>query len=273
MRGGNTHLGRRWTIVWRTISALILLAVVINTPAPPPLVTGDVPTADKRFFEWYAGVRYQESESGSVSRQLPFTELVYGISDRQEITFEIPYLSERGEHGFGDGVIGTKFMFLKERERLPGFALSFELKLPTGDESRGLGSGEFDYDLRLRAQKTWSWLTLIGNAGYTFISEPKIGGIASSRENVWIVTCAQEYELHDKFRLLSEIYWLNSEEPGEPNRLAANVGFKYRLLESLTTHASVGRSLREGNRGGPDFRAYAGLKWTFGPFPKPIEEK
>lgn len=224
------------------------------------------------FFECYAGVRYQESESGSVSRQLPFTELVYGISDRQEITFEIPYLSERGEHGFGDGVIGTKFMFVKEREQIPGLSLSFELKLPTGDESRGLGTGEFDYDLRLRAQKTWAWFTLIGNAGYTFISEPKIGGIASSRENVWIVTCAQEYELHEKFRLLSEICWLNSEEPGEPNQLAANVGFKYAVFDSLSVHGSIGKSIREGNRGGPDFRCYAGLKWTFGPSPKSKEQ-
>jgi hypothetical protein len=258
---------------WRIITGVTLLAFAADTPAPPPLVTGDVPTADKHFFEWYAGVRYQESETGSISRQIPFTEIVYGISDRQEITFEIPYLSGRGEHGFGDGVIGTKYMFVKERDRIPGVSLSFELKLPTGDESRELGSGEFDYDLRLRAQKTWGWFTLMGNAGYTFVSEPKIGGISSSRENVWIITCAQECELHDKFRLLSEVYWLTSEEPGEPNEFAANVGFKYSILENLTAHAAVGKSLREGNRGGPDFRSYVGLKWTFGPFPKRKETK
>src|SRR5262245_13312490 len=108
---------------------------------------------------------------------------------------EIPNLSEHGKYGFGDARIGTKFMFVKEREGIPGMALSFELKLPTGDESRGLGTGKFDYDFRFRTQKTWGWFTLIGNAGYTFISESKIGGIASSRENVWIITCAQEYEL------------------------------------------------------------------------------
>ena len=82
----------------------------------------------------------------------------------------------------------------------------------------------------------------------------------------------QQYELTSKFNLLSEVYWLNSEEPGEPSRLAANVGFKYKLLETLSCHASVGKSLREGNRGGPDFRCYAGLKWTFGPFPKTKEK-
>jgi hypothetical protein len=245
--------------------ALLLFLTPLRTFAPPPLV---MPTANKHHFELYAGVRYQESESGTPARQLPFTELVYGIAARQEITFEIPYRSERGEHGFGDAVVGTKFVFLPERERVPGIAGSFELKLPTGSERRGLGSGEFDYDVRLRAQKSWAWFTLIGNVGYTFITEPTLGGVDSSRENVWLVTCAQEYALNKKLRLLSEAYWLTSEEPGQPDRLAANIGFKYKLLDNLTTHASIGKSLRAGNRGGPDFRTYVGLKWVFGPFPR-----
>ena len=139
---------------------LCLLSVLLLLPvprcfAPPPLVTGDVPTADKEAFEWYVGARYQESESGKPSRLLPFTELVYGLTDRQELTFEIAGLSANHEYGISDAVLGTKFIFLKEAESRPGIAGSFELKLPTGDESRGLGSGEFDYDLRLRAQKTW----------------------------------------------------------------------------------------------------------------------
>jgi hypothetical protein len=252
----------------RALVALILLSMVTRVPAPPPLVTGDVPTADKRMFEWYLGARYQESESGNPSRLLPFSELVYGITDRQELTFEIAGVSQDHEYGVSDAVVGTKFVFVKETERLPGLAGSFELKLPTGDESRGLGSGEFDYDLRLRAQKTWNWFTLIGNVGYTFVSEPTIGGVRESRDNVWLLSAAQEYELTKKFRLLSEIYWISREAPGEPNTLAGQVGFKYYLRDNLNVHAAVGKSLREGNEGGPDIRAYVGLKWDFGPFPR-----
>ena len=39
----------------------LLLALAPHCFAPPPLVTGDVPTADKQSFEWYVGGRYQES--------------------------------------------------------------------------------------------------------------------------------------------------------------------------------------------------------------------
>jgi hypothetical protein len=248
----------------RILTAIVAgLALTPHCYAPPPLVTGDVPTADKGRFEWYTGARYQESESGTPSRLLPFTELVYGISDRQELTFETTGLSQNGHYGLGDSVVGTKYVFLKESAQHPGIAGSFELKLPTGDETRGLGSGEFDYDLRLRAQKTWGWFTAIGNVGYTFVTDPELGGVRTPTDNVWLLTFGQEYQVARRTKLLSEIYFISREEPGGPNRLAANVGFKHKLLENLTIHAAVGKSMREGNRGGPDLRAYAGLKWEF----------
>lgn len=245
-------------------AAALFLAAAPVCYGPPPMVTGDVPTADKGMVEWYLGARYQESESGNPSRLLPFTELVYGLSDRQELTFEIAGLSKDHEYGLTDSVVGTKYIFLKETGQRPGIAGSFELKLPTGDESRGLGSGEFDYDLRLRAQKTWGWFTGIGNVGYTFVTDPEFGGVTTSTENVWLLTFGQEYRITEKTRLLSEIYFVSREEPGDANRLAANIGFKHKLRDNLAVHAAVGKSLREDARGGPDMRVYVGLKWEFG---------
>ncbi len=241
-----------------------VLAVAPQCFAPPPLVTGDVPTADKGTFEWYVGGQYQESESGMPSRLLPFTELVYGLSDRQEITLELGGLSVDHHYGVNDSVVGTKYIFLKETDQRPGIAGTFELKLPTGDPSRGLGSGEFDYDLRLRAQKTWGWFTAIGNVGHTFVTDPQFGGVRQSADNVWLLAFAQEYRVGQRTTLLSETYFVSRDAPGEPYRFAANVGFKHRLLDHLAVHAAVGKSIREGDRGGPDLRVYAGLKWEFG---------
>jgi hypothetical protein len=252
----------------RVLVALILLATRISVPAPPPLVTGDVPTADKGIFELYAGTRYQENEAGRPTRQIPFTELVYGISDRQEITLETAYLNEEHERGIGDLVLGTKYVFLKENERRPGVAGSFELKIPTASERKGLGNGELDYDLRLRTQKTWGWFTAIGNVGYSFLNDPEFGGVTTRTENVWIGTFAQEYQIAKRTKLLSEIYFVSREEEGEHNRVAANIGFRHKLLENLNIHGSIGKSVREANRGGPDIRAYIGLKWEFGPIPR-----
>jgi len=241
----------------------LLLTATASLYAPPPLVTGDVPTADRERFELYTGVRYQESESGKPSWQIPFTEFVYGLTERQELTLETAYVSENHEHGFSDLVVGTKYQFLIESTNRPGIAGSFELKLPTASQSKGLGDGEFDYDIRLRAQKTFAWFTAIGNAGYTFLTDPEFGGVETTKDNVWFLSFAQEYQVAENTKLLSEIYWVTREEPSEPNRLAANVGFKHKLFKDFTIHGSIGKSLRDANRGGPDLRAYLGFNYEF----------
>lgn len=230
--------------------------------APPPLVTGDVPTADKGTFEWYVGGLYQDGGS-AISRALPFTELVYGITERWEVSAESIFLSRSGECGIGDTVLGTKYVVLPETERRPGVALSFEAGLPTGDEERGLGAGAPEYEFRARAQKTFGWFTPIVNVGYTIVEEPSIGGVREERRNTWRASFAQEWEVTKRTKLLSEIYGKTSDEPGGADRLAAQIGFKHKLSCRLRAHGAVGTSLRDHAKGGPDLRAYLGMRLDF----------
>lgn len=248
-----------------TKTALILgitFADATRLQAAPPLVSGDVPTADKGRFEWYAGTLF-ENNDGSISRELPLMELIYGLTDRQEITFGIPWLSEHGVHGWEDAVIGTKYMFVKETEMLPGISGSLEVKLPSASTARELGTGEFDYSLLLRAQKTWGRFTLLGNVGYTFAGKPKIHGLIEPKDNVWFASLAQFYDLTEHTSLLSEVYVETSEEPEAPVRFAMNIGVERELADNFKLHASIGTSLRDHQRGGPDLRAYVGFKWEF----------
>jgi hypothetical protein len=235
--------------------ALLLLAASTRLEAVPPLVSGDVPTADKGRFEWYVGTLF-ENNNGSVGRELPLMELVYGLTERQEITFEIPWLSEHGVHGWEDAVVGTKYMLVKETQTLPGISGSLEVKLPSASTARGLGTGEFDYGLLLRAQKTWGWFTLLGNVGYTLVGGP-------DADDVWFLSVAQFYELTKRTLLLSEVYFETSEAPEASSRLVANIGFEHQLADNFNIHASIGTSLREHQQGGPDLRAYIGFKWEF----------
>ena len=238
------------------------LAAMAPLKAVPPLVSGDVPTADKETFEWYVGTRYQ-SEGGSVSRQVPVTELVYGLSDRQEVTFETAFLSQQDSQGFGDIVLGSKYLFLKEADSLPGISGTFEIKLPSAGRKGGLGTGAYDYDLRVPVEKTWGWFTLLGNVGYTVVGEPRIGGIREPRRNVWFVSSAQEYQITPRTKLLDEVYLETGDRPGTASRFAADVGFEHKLRENFKVHATVGKSLRGDNRGGPGLRVYAGFEWDF----------
>jgi hypothetical protein len=235
---------------WWPMGAWLIASAIVARPAAAvqPMVTGDVPTADKNHVEVYLGMRYQETDT--IERQLPFAEIVYGLTERQEITVEIPYLSVDGRHGFGDAVLGTKYLILHETDQRPGIAGSFELKLDNGDASKGLGTGSLEYEFRLRAQKTFGWFTGLVNAGYTI----------TDQRDVVFLAFAQEYRVSAKLALLSEIYWRSSAEPDDSNRFAGDVSFKYHLEKHLDVHAAVGKSLRNANRGGPALRVYAGIK-------------
>jgi hypothetical protein len=233
--------------------AWLIASAIAARPAAAvqPMVAGDVPTADKNHVELYLGMGYQDTDG--IERQLPFTEIVYGLTDRQEITFEIPYLSVDGQHGFGDAVLGTKYLILRETDQRPGIAGSFEVKLGNGAASKGLGTGAVEYDFRLRVQETFGWITGLVNAGYTI----------TDQRDVLFLAFAQEYRVSARLALLSEIYWRSSAESGESNRFAGDVCYKYRLAEHLDVHGAIGKSLRSANRGGPAQRAYAGIKLDF----------
>lgn len=249
------------------LAAAVLLLLSRPAHAVPPLVAGDVPTADKDHVELYSGARYQ-NDAGGIERQLPFTEIVYGLSSRQELTFEIPYLSltpgqGAAARGFGDAVLGTKALVLHEAPWLPGAALSFETKIDNASRERGLGSAAFDYDVRLRSQKTWGWFTGLWNFGRTFVGAPRVDGVVQEKRDIWFGAFAQQYDVTKRAALLTELYWRNSDTPGEANRLASDVGFKFNATPHLQLHGSAGKSIREGNLGGPHLRVYAGLKLEF----------
>src|SRR5437016_1883521 len=146
-----------------TLAVFLLAALSRAAEAVPPLEAGDAPTADKHHVEWYVGHRYEQA--GEIARALPSTELVYGITERQEITIEVPYLAIAGKQGFGDAVLGTNFLFLKEGALNPGVSTSFEWKLANGSQETGLGSGAQEQGLLLRVQKTAAWFTGFPNLG------------------------------------------------------------------------------------------------------------
>lgn len=248
------------------LAGLGLTLALSPAQAVPPLVMGDVPPAEKGHVEIYLGTIYEKG--GAIERQIPADEFVLGISKRQELTVEVPYLSvspAQGstQSGIGDITVGTKFMFLEEAESIPGMALSLESKLDNGDARKDLGSGAVDYDLRWRIQKERDWFTGFLNLGYTFVGEPLVNGAREEKRNVWFGAFAQEYKVSAKTSLLSEVYWANSDTPGERSRFAGDVGFRHAIYPSLQCQAAIGKSLRVGNIGGPQLRVYAGVKLEF----------
>lgn len=227
-----------------------------------PIVSGDVPTAPKGIYELFLGYLLVENNNVNV-HEIPFWEIVYGLTERQELTIEGPLLY-RGDAtsstlGIGDVILGTKYRLLGEPAADAGLSASLEVKLPTGDSNRGLSSGATDVDLRTR----WGWQlrrqVVYFNLGYTWIGEKG----NERRDNTWFYSSVWDHPVGDKVRLLTEVYGSTSDDPDGPNRLAASIGLKWKVRPLQQFHFSVGKSLRPDAEGGPDLRLYTGWRWDF----------
>jgi len=247
---------------WWGLSLLIFVAGPNFARAVPPLVTDDPGTAEKAQFELFTGLEYL-SEDHSITRHVPAFELDYGVTDRLQLTFAIPYVSTQGTNGFGDVTLELKYNFLKDQRKLPNASLTFEWTLPTASFSRGLGSGADAYFIHLPLEKTWGRFTALADFGYTIVGEPSLNGEREARKNTWVIGFAQKYQLAKRTNLLSEIYWETSDEPSKPSAFAASIGVEREIVKDFCLQAAVGRSLRDDARGGPDLRVYVGVHWFF----------
>lgn len=75
---------------------------------------------------------------------------------------------EKRSTGLGDLVLRAKAKIWDETDRRPCVSARFSLKVPTGDEDRALGSGEFDFGLGLLFQKNMGRFTAYLNGDVIF---------------------------------------------------------------------------------------------------------
>lgn len=239
-----------------------LMAYAGPAMAIKPLVSGDVPTAKKGGYELLVGNLY--NDDGSVrTHELPFWELIYGLTERQELTIEAPIVLRDGPDGdaagFGDVILGTKYRLFGEPAADSGLSVSLEVKLPTGNDRRGLGSGATNVDLLSR----WGWQfgpeVVYFNLGHTWIGERG----DEELDNSWFYAAVWDHPVSNKLRLLTEVYGKTAADPASPNRVAATIGIKWWFRPNQQFHFSVGRSLREDAEGGPKLRLYTGWRMDF----------
>lgn len=70
------------------------------------------------------------------------------------------------QKGLGDTVLSATYQIPSFSSTLPFFDLGFEVKLPTADENKGLGTGAYDYGVQLDAYQQVGASTLFATVGY-----------------------------------------------------------------------------------------------------------
>lgn len=78
------------------------------------------------------------------------------------------------ERGVGDTIASAIYHIEPGSPSATFFDLRFDIKLPTASEAKGLGTGEFDYNLQLDASQQWRGLLLFSSIGYSVRGESEL---------------------------------------------------------------------------------------------------
>lgn len=170
-------------------------------------------------------------------------------TDRRSVT--------RTEHGLGDILAKGQYVLLEERALFPEISPYLKIKVPTADEDKGLGTGEFDETLGVDLSKTFiqrlvAYLAL----AYTFIGSP--AGTDLDNSFSWSIGAA--YLVAQPVTLFGFLEGATAISPGQENPLELRFGAEYKLTKAVKLTGSVNVGLSDGS---PDFGFSAGLAFRF----------
>src|SRR5262245_22132714 len=164
--------------------------------------------------------------------------------------------------GVGVSVLGVKYRFLDETPPWPALLGRLTVRLPTGDETRGLGTDGVDIGLLLAASRTLGPVTLTVNVGYT---------ITTGHADADVVTLAAsvDWALGGAWHLVGEIVSEVAVGRDADDTAVVRVGATWDvfdagaapgLLRRATLDAAIGVGLTSRS---PDVVATVGLTLAF----------
>ena len=153
---------------WAALPALLLAALPGIAGAALPLETEDTGTTERVEIEVAAIYLSAPDADGG--------ELAAGVSVGLRANLEVQVVGALAlddpvdgatETGIGDSFLTVKYRFLDEGPSWPALLARFALRVPTGNEARGLGEGDPRVQLLLAASRGLGPVVLTANVGYT----------------------------------------------------------------------------------------------------------
>lgn len=246
------------------LTVFVLLIVFIIHPAGSsayrPLGTEDAGVAGKGVVQAELGWDYLKWDNGN--EQVFLIVPIYGVTERLELSAEIPYLvhnfeGEITQSGIGDVNLVAKYLLIQEGKINPAFTLKGVLKLDNGDYEKGLGSGDRDYSVITVASKTIRDFTVHGQFGYTWVGKDKDENL----RDIYLYGLALDYGFAEAFHIVGEINgYRHPDRTEEEDPRNVLIGVIYKLSEKLVLGFAVRLGLTEST---PDWSTTTGLSITF----------
>jgi hypothetical protein len=249
---------------WRAPALVLIWAMVpVTTHAGPPYRTDDPEPVELGHYELYffsLGTHVQGDTSGF----LPAIEFNYGIIPNGQFHIIAPLAFDDPSGGpyrtgYGDTELGFKYRFIEEDKKgwRPQVGTFPFLELPTGNESRGLGSGHPRLFLPVWVQKSFGDWTTYGGGGYWFNQDDKLGD-----RDYWYTGWLLQRKITGKLTLGGEIFHQTANKIGGKDQTGFNLGGSYDFDEHNHLLFSAGRGLQNATETN-EFSWYLGYQLTW----------
>ena len=212
--------------------------------------------------------------------EVPF-RAEWSATDRLDLSLTIPYLWVRGrgdttivngrpvrvvgrrpgqvttEDGLADILGEIDYTLLEDKGFVPDLTPFLEIKFPTADSSRGLGTGEFDEKLGFYITKKLAeqWTAHL-DPSYTFVGSPP----RTHLRNVFDWSVGLSYDATPSLKLSGYVDGATAVSSTQQSPLDLRFRGEYKLTKhvQLTAESSVGLS-----HGSPDFTVLTGVELRF----------
>ncbi len=262
-----------WTIGLRTI-ALCTIGLFALAPgtvlaqAGPPFLTNDPGTPGNANWEINLG-SMQAIARGLASYQVPQIDLNFGVGDRIQVTYEVPYVLQTGpgqplESGWSNGYPGVKWRFLDQGE--DGWQMSAFPQVETGASiiarQKGIAVAGPRYLLPLEVTRKVGPLDVDLEAGYYFAGH-------APRERILGFVAGRP--VTGRLELDAEIYDDRAQH-NNPHSTTLDLGGRFKLRRGIIALCMAGRSVNGFGEGQPQFIGYVGVQFLLSHYGRTFTE-
>lgn len=213
-----------------------------------------------RWEQLEVGVGYSLNESDfgntKVDTSVASVYARYGLLDNLAMVASVPFVQfdpsgSDSESGLGDVELGFQLRAYEDIFGYPYFIPYINVSFPTGDEDKGLGSGDASFTGGISyGSKINNWIDWVLDVGYTVNSDID-NQIRVGHSYIWNVS--------EDFALITEVRYEQAAFDFLDDDVLLSGGFSYNWTPELQMAVSVAA----GAQGATDVEGYARLSYSF----------
>jgi hypothetical protein len=162
--------------------------------------------------------------------------------------------ASRIESGIGDVSLSATYTLSWKPEKM-SLDLTGRVRLPTGDEDRGLGTGETDYTLLANLDKDFDSVKVFVEAGRRFLGSSP----TNQRQDGWIAGAGLSTDLSKETEIGASLSWREAAFDTNDDPASVSAFVRQTLTNDLSLRANVMAGLSDGS---PNFGTGLSLTWT-----------